>query len=264
MCYTTLGFCHIFNAYNKCSPCGIIIFYSCLDRLTLVTGQYANATLTITPPASTQSGTDVTLTIDAQSSNGVDSNYAVLRLSVVTKVSQWNKQKRFWTYPHKLLVKTCPTDQKLNVDSPFTHVKHIFLLFQITDFIQPLCKVVSVQDNKCPHDLSQCGHFQWGLSANITDGNGTGIESISLHQGNGTLSYTSLSAPIIVANYNASCCSQTVEIIAVDKVGNVGKCYQSIARSGVPPALTLSLPLWICLLVSAFLVRPWKTQVTLC
>lgn len=104
MCYTTLGFCHIFNAYNKCSPCGIIIFYSCLDRLTLVTGQYANATLTITPPASTQSGTDVTLTIDAQSSNGVDSNYAVLRLSVVTKVSQWNKQKRFWTYPHKLLV----------------------------------------------------------------------------------------------------------------------------------------------------------------
>ncbi|XP_005945584.1 von Willebrand factor A domain-containing protein 7 isoform X2 [Haplochromis burtoni] len=181
------------------------------NELTLVTGQYANATLTITPPASTQSGTDVTLTIDAQSSNGVDSNYAVLRLSVVTK---------------------------------------------ITDFIQPLCKVVSVQDNKCPRDLSQCEHFQWGLSANITDGNGTGIESISLHQGNGTLTYTSLSAPIIVANYNASCCSQTVEIIAVDKVGNVGKCYQSIARSGVPPALTLSLPLWICLLVSAFLVRP--------
>ncbi|XP_039860583.1 von Willebrand factor A domain-containing protein 7-like isoform X4 [Simochromis diagramma] len=181
------------------------------NELTLVTGQYANATLNITTPASTQSGTDVTLTIDAQSSNGVDSNYAVLRLSVVTK---------------------------------------------ITDFIQPLCKVVSVQDNKCPRDLSQCGHFQWGLSANITDGNGTGIESISLHQGNGTLTYTSLSAPIIVANYNASCCSQIVEIIAVDKVGNVGKCYQSIALSGVPPALTLSLPLWICLLVSAFLVRP--------
>ncbi|KAL3995927.1 protein-arginine deiminase [Sarotherodon galilaeus] len=181
------------------------------NELTLVTGQYANATLTITPPASTESGTDVTLTIDAKSSNGIDSNYAVLRLSVVTK---------------------------------------------ITDFIQPLCKVVSVQANKCPHDLSQCGPFRWDLSANITDGNGTGIESISLHQGNGTLTYTSLSAPIIVANYNASCCSQIVEIIAVDKVGNVGKCYQSIARSGVPPALTLSLPLWICLLVSAFLVRP--------
>ncbi|XP_003448088.2 von Willebrand factor A domain-containing protein 7 isoform X1 [Oreochromis niloticus] len=181
------------------------------NELTLVTGQYANATLTITPPASTESGTDVTLTIDAKSSNGVDSNYAVLRLSVVTK---------------------------------------------ITDFIQPLCKVVSVQANKCPHDLSQCGPFRWELSANITDGNGTGIESISLHQGNGTLTYTSLSAPIIVANYNASCCSQIVEIIAVDKVGNVGKCYQSIAQSGVPPALTLSLPLWICLLISAFLVRP--------
>ncbi|XP_071360801.1 von Willebrand factor A domain-containing protein 7-like [Trachinotus anak] len=181
------------------------------SSLTLTTGKYTNDTLTITPPASTPSGTDVTLTVEAKSSSGADSNYIVLRLSVVTK---------------------------------------------ITDFVQPLCEVVSVLADDCPQDVSQCGPFQWELSANLTDGNGTGIERISLQQGDGTLSYTSLSAPIIQANYNASCCSQIVEFVAVDKVGNVGKCYQSIVRSGGPPALTLSLPLWLCLLVSAFVMRP--------
>ncbi|XP_071360796.1 von Willebrand factor A domain-containing protein 7-like [Trachinotus anak] len=181
------------------------------SSLTLTTGNNTNDTLTIMPPANTPSGTDVTLTVEAKSSSGADSNYIVLRLSVVTK---------------------------------------------ITDFVQPLCEVVSVLADDCPQDVSQCGPFQWELSANLTDGNGTGIERISLQQGDGTLSYTSLSAPIIQANYNASCCSQIVEFVAVDKVGNVGKCYQSIVRSGGPPALTLSLPLWLCLLVSAFVMKP--------
>lgn len=124
--------------------------------------------------------------------------------------------------------------------------------FQITDFSQPLCKVVSVLADACPRDLSRCGPFRWELSANLTDGNGTGIESISMRQGNGTLSFTPLSAPTIQANYNASCCSQKVEIVAVDKVGNVGKCHHSIAIKGGSSALTLSLPLWLCLLVSTF------------
>ncbi|XP_044046128.1 von Willebrand factor A domain-containing protein 7 [Siniperca chuatsi] len=176
------------------------------NSLTLTAGQYANATLTITPPANTSSGTDVTLTMEAKSSSGVDSNYAVLKFSVVTK---------------------------------------------ITDFVQPLCEVVSVLADDCPQDVSQCGPFQWELLASLTDGNGTGIDSISLRQGNGNLSTTSLSAPIIQANYTASCCSQIVEFVAVDKVGNAGTCYHSIVRSAGPPALTLSLPLGLCLLVSA-------------
>lgn len=58
-----------------------------LDSLTLTTGQSANAALTIKPPASTMSGTDATLTIEAKSSSGEDSNYVVLRLSVVNKVT---------------------------------------------------------------------------------------------------------------------------------------------------------------------------------
>uniref|UniRef100_A0A8C9Y1S7 von Willebrand factor A domain containing 11 n=3 Tax=Sander lucioperca TaxID=283035 RepID=A0A8C9Y1S7_SANLU len=178
--------------------------------LTLTTGQYANTTITITPPADTSSGTDVTLTLDAKSSDGIDSNYVVLRLSVVSK---------------------------------------------ITDFVQPLCKVVNVQADECPQDVSQCEPFQWEFAATLSDGNGTGIESISLRQGSGNLTTTSLSDPIVQANYTASCCSQIVEFVAVDKVGNVGKCHHSIVRSAGSPALTVSLPLWLCLLVSAFVTR---------
>ena len=126
---------------------------------------------------------------------------------------------------------------------------------QIPDSVPPSCEVVGVQAADCPHDVSQCGPFQWGLWANLTDGNGTGIETVSLRQGNGNLTYTSLSAPVIKANYTASCCSQIVELVAVDKAGNVDKCYHSIERSAGPLALTLSLPLWLCLLVSGFITR---------
>ncbi|XP_027138833.1 von Willebrand factor A domain-containing protein 7 isoform X2 [Larimichthys crocea] len=179
------------------------------DSITLTTGQYTNATLTITPPANTPSGTDVTLTMEAKSSSGADSNYVVLRFSVVTK---------------------------------------------ITDFVPPSCEVVGVLADDCPQDVSQCGPFSWELSANLTDGNGTGITRISLNQGNGNLTHTSLNDPVISANYTASCCSQIVELIAVDKTGNVGKCYHSIVRSA-GPALTLSLPVWLCLVLSAFVAR---------
>ncbi|KAM9857658.1 von Willebrand factor A domain-containing protein 7 [Aulostomus maculatus] len=178
------------------------------DSLHLTSGQYSNATLTITPPESTLSGTDVTLTMDAKSaSSGADSNYVVLRLSVVKK---------------------------------------------ITDFTPPVWEVVSVLDDSCPRDVSKCASVHWELSANLTDGNGTGIESISLRQGDGTFSYTPLNATIIQTSYNASCCSPIVEFIAVDGVGNVGKCYHSIVRSTGSPSLSLAPPLWLCLLVLFF------------
>ncbi|CAG5994898.1 unnamed protein product [Menidia menidia] len=107
----------------------------------------------------------------------------------------------------------------------------------------------------CPEDLSRCGSHRWGLSTNITDGNGTQIQSVSLDRGNGTLDLSPVPAPLVQAAYNASCCSQEVEIIAVDAVGNVGRCFHSIARSGGPPALSLAPPLWLCLLAAIF-VRP--------
>lgn len=180
------------------------------SSLTLTTGQYANSSMIISTPDNTQSGTDITVTMEAKSASGVDSNYVVLRISVVSK---------------------------------------------ITDFDQPLCEVVNVLADDCPQDVSQCEPFQWELTATLTDGNGTGIETVSLRQGRGNLTTTLLSDPIIQANYTASCCSQIVEFVAVDTIGNVGKCYHSIVRSAGPPALTVSLPLWLCLLVSAFVTR---------
>ncbi|KAF6728538.1 von Willebrand factor A domain-containing protein 7 [Oryzias melastigma] len=181
------------------------------NSLTLTTGEYMNATLIVKPPADTESGTDITLTLDAKSSTDAESNYVVLRLSVVTK---------------------------------------------ITDFSPPQCKDVIVVADDCPENVHMCAPYRWELSANLTDNNGTGIESISLRQGNGILSHTSLADPVVQVYYNASCCSQIVEVVTVDKIGNVGSCYHSIVRSGGPPALSLSLLLWLCLLLSIFTVKP--------
>lgn len=59
-----------------------------LHRLTLITGKPTTNNLTIHPDPTTASGTDVTLTIDVKpSGGGVESNYIVLRLSVVEPVS---------------------------------------------------------------------------------------------------------------------------------------------------------------------------------
>ncbi len=70
------------------------------------------------------------------------------------------------------------------------------------------------------------------LSANLTDGNGTGIAGVSLSRGNGSLSLSYVMSAdgtnMTVASYNASCCSQEVELVAVDRVGNVGTCFTSI------------------------------------
>ncbi|RVE75670.1 hypothetical protein OJAV_G00001080 [Oryzias javanicus] len=180
------------------------------NSLSLTTGEYTNATLTVTPPADTESGTDITLTIDAKSSTGADSNYVVLRMSVVTK---------------------------------------------ITDFSPPQCKGITVVADDCPENVYMCAPYRWELSANLSDNNGTGIQSISLRQGNGILSHSSLTDPVVQVHYNASCCSQIVEFATVDTVGNVGSCYHSIVRSGSPPALRLSLLLWLCLLISVFTVK---------
>ncbi|XP_071195901.1 von Willebrand factor A domain-containing protein 7-like isoform X2 [Salvelinus alpinus] len=152
-------------------------------NLMLVTGVSANGTVTLTAPANTASGTDVTLTIEAESPGATDTNYAVLRLSVVSPV---------------------------------------------TDFSRPVCDVVSVTAN-CSDD---CSLSMWELSANLTDGNGTGIERVTLRQGNGTLNTTTVEGAgnwtVTLAAYSASCCSPEVELVAVDGAGNVGTCFRSI------------------------------------
>ncbi|XP_031416319.1 von Willebrand factor A domain-containing protein 7 [Clupea harengus] len=52
-------------------------------------GTEAEGTITITAPTNTASGTDVTLTIDVESTGTSDSNYAVVRLSVMKKVTDF-------------------------------------------------------------------------------------------------------------------------------------------------------------------------------
>ncbi|KAJ7997392.1 hypothetical protein DPEC_G00228510 [Dallia pectoralis] len=154
------------------------------STLALVNGR-ANGTVTLTAPLNTASGTDVTLTIEAESPNATDTNYGILRLSVVSMV---------------------------------------------TDITRPVCEVFSVKAN-CSGD---CSLSTWELSANLTDGNGTGIERITRRQGNGTLRTTTAvdesGNKVTRANYTASCCSPTMELVAVDVVGNVGTCYKSLNR----------------------------------
>lgn len=106
--------------------------------------------------------------------------------------------------------------------------------FQISDDLPPVCEVVSA--HYCPKDVSQCESHQWELKANLTDGKGTGIKSISKLMGDGVLSHTSLSSPVVQANYIASCCSPSVEFVAVDKVGNKGKCSYTVVSWAGPPA----------------------------
>ncbi len=60
----------------------------------------------------------------------------------------------------------------------------------------------------------------------ITDGNGAGIDSISIQQGSGNFTQRKVEDGVIVVMglYEASCCSTSVTLSAVDKVGNVGRC----------------------------------------
>ncbi|XP_056092826.1 von Willebrand factor A domain-containing protein 7-like [Rhinichthys klamathensis goyatoka] len=149
-------------------------------------GSIGNSTVNLTAPVATTSGTEVTLTIEAETSGKSDFNYAVLRLTVV---------------------------------SP------------ITDVTSPVCEIISVNAN-CS---SNCSLSSWELSANLTDGNGTGIVSVTLRQGLGTLNTSTPlgdgGVNVTLAFYSASCCSEVMELVAVDRAGNVGVCSRSIASS---------------------------------
>ena len=60
------------------------------------------------------------------------------------------------------------------------------LSLQITDFTPPQCQAVTVSASNCPVVCSH-GDAIWELSANVTDGNGTGVDRVTLRLGNGTL-----------------------------------------------------------------------------
>lgn len=92
----------------------------------------------------------------------------------------------------------------------------------------------------------ECSTASWELSANLTDGNGTGISGVSFNRGNGSLSLSIVISEdgtnVTVASYNASCCSQEVELVVVDMVGNVGTCFTSIKSPSVTATTVANKP----------------------
>uniref|UniRef100_A0A096M5U5 VWFA domain-containing protein n=1 Tax=Poecilia formosa TaxID=48698 RepID=A0A096M5U5_POEFO len=161
------------------------------SSLQLDPGVSANGSVSITAPADTPSGTGVTLTIEAVAPGGADSNYDVLRLTVLSKV---------------------------------------------TDFTPPVCQLLSLQSN-CSDN---CSRSTWELSVQVTDAaNGTGVDSVSLREGSGTLNISTAADKTTLVSYVASCCSPDVQLVAVDQVGNMEICSYSV-RANVTQAVTTS------------------------
>ncbi|XP_044046157.1 von Willebrand factor A domain-containing protein 7-like isoform X2 [Siniperca chuatsi] len=144
------------------------------------------------------------------------------------------------------------TDVTLTIEAQnagATDINYAVLRFsvaaRVTDLAGPMCQVVSIS-GICPASSSLCASSQWEFIANLTDGiNGTGIESITIRKGNGTRNTSTVAGAggenITVVTYSASCCSQNVELAAVDRVGNVGTCVGQ-ARALTTPAPMTSTP----------------------
>ncbi|XP_039890247.1 von Willebrand factor A domain-containing protein 7-like [Simochromis diagramma] len=138
------------------------------------------------------------------------------------------------------------TDVTLTIEAKratATDINYVVLRFSVTakvaDVTRPVCQVVST--STCDSSSLLCASSHWKFIANFTDGiNGTGIESLTISQGNGTLNMSTVVGAggdnITLVTYTASCCSQIVEVIAVDSVGNVGTCV------GQARVLTTPLP----------------------
>ncbi|KAK2919169.1 hypothetical protein Q8A73_003540 [Channa argus] len=112
---------------------------------------------------------------------------------------------------------------------------------KVTDITSPVCQVVSTSSS-CLSSLSPCASSQWVLIANLTDGiAGTGIERVTIIQGNGTLNTSTVAGAggenITVAMYSASCCSHNVELAAVDRVGNTTGLVSPTSTGKVKPIL---------------------------
>ncbi|XP_062411172.1 uncharacterized protein LOC134101471 [Sardina pilchardus] len=119
--------------------------------------------------------------------------------------------------------------------SDFNYVVLRLTVFsEVTDIFPPVCHVTDVSA-EC---TGNCSLSTWQLSANLTDGYGTGIESITVRRGSGTLTTTVVTGAdglnVTLASYRASCCSEEVELVAVDAVGNVGICSKSIKVKSPP------------------------------
>ncbi|KAM9846421.1 uncharacterized protein ACBR49_009718 [Aulostomus maculatus] len=139
------------------------------------------------------------------------------------------------------------------VDTTGTESNYIVLSFTVlepvTDTDQPECLLLSLQSN-C---TAYCSLSMWELSVQVTDGvNGTGIASINLRQGNGTMNTSQIPGndSSTLVSYKASCCSPDVELLVVDQVGNVGSCFYTVQISEPAAAKSLSVQSFLCITIT--------------
>lgn len=130
------------------------------------------------------------------------------------------------------------------------------------DVTRPVCQVVSSSPS-CPSTSALCAFSQWTLIVHLTDGiNGTGIDSVAVRKGNGTLSTKTVvgagTQNVTEATYRASCCSRYVKLVGVDRTGNVRSC-EGWARSSTTAATphagqsgSVSHCLWVSVAVFFF------------
>lgn len=85
----------------------------------------------------------------------------------------------------------------------------------------------------------------WNLSVRVSDeAEGSGVENVSLKLGNGTIN-TSLDAAnenVTLVSYRASCCAPNMELLVVDRAGNVRSCLYSLSTK-------ITQSIFLCLIV---------------
>lgn len=115
----------------------------------------------------------------------------------------------------------------------------------MTDVTRPVCQEVSTLAN-CSASSSLCSSGRWEFVANITDGvNGTGVARIDVRQGNGTFNTSTVAGDgqnVTVFTYSASCCSPTVQLVAVDGVGNTVTCMARASTTVAPTEAQTTAP----------------------
>ncbi|XP_008274829.1 von Willebrand factor A domain-containing protein 7-like [Stegastes partitus] len=165
------------------------------------------------------------------------------------------------------------TDVTLTIEAEnaaATEINYAVLRFavvaRVTDLSGPVCQDTNVSGD-CTSSPSLCAISSWDFSTVFTDGvNGTGIASITLRQGNGTLNTSTVTGAggenITVVTYSASCCSPNVDLAAVDRVGNVGTCGGRARVLTTASPMTTTTPLITTTPVSTTTPIPTTTPVS--
>ncbi|KAM9788508.1 von Willebrand factor A domain-containing protein 7-like [Neosynchiropus ocellatus] len=117
----------------------------------------------------------------------------------------------------------------------------------VTDFMPPVCELVSLQTN-CSLNVSAP---TWAVSVRVSDGDdGTGVDRVSLREGNGTLSTRLDPGNVTLADYQAPCTAAEAELLLVDRVGNVGYCALR-SRDAASGSAHFAPPPLVCVALAA-------------